>query len=201
LKEVDGGKGCTPVNGCHPVRSARFGMSSVSRDRVTIDLRGIGPLVRAAASARRLRVAAYARLALAKASEQTAAPSLPACQVERAGAVTKITLRLDPIDAELLLLGAAQVGLSYGAFVGRLLRGMPLPPPLADRVKDRDALIVSSDHLATLSADLAYLIRMLKRFEGDGAVRYGTAAQALMADVRQHLALASRVVTRNGAER
>jgi hypothetical protein len=198
---MDGRKGCTPVNGCHPPPSARFGMSGVSRDRVTIDLRGIGPLVRAAASARRLRVAAYARLALAEASEQPATPSLPASQAERAGAVTKITLRLDPIDAELLLLGAAQVGLSYGAFVGRLLRGMPLPPPLADRVKDRDALIVSSDHLATLSADLAYLIRMLKRFDGEGAVRYGAAAQALMADVRQHLALASRVVTRNGGER
>jgi hypothetical protein len=198
---MDGRKGYTPVNGCHSPPGARFGMSCVSRDRVTIDLRGIGPLVRAAASARRLRVAAYARLALAEASEQPATPSLPASQAERAGAVTKITLRLDPIDAELLLLGAAQVGLSYGAFVGRLLRGMPLPPPLADRVKDRDALIVSSDHLATLSADLAYLIRMLKRFDGEGAVRYGAAAQALMADVRQHLALASRVVTRNGGER
>jgi hypothetical protein len=60
---------------------------------------------------------------------------------------------------------------------------------------------VSSDHLATLSADLAHLVRVLKRFEGDGAVRYGAAAEALMADVRQHLALASRVVTRNGGER
>jgi hypothetical protein len=81
------------------------------------------------------------------------------------------------------------------------VRGTPLPAPLADRVKDRDALIASSDHLATLSADLAYLIRILKRFVGEGAVRYGAAAQALMADVRQHLALASRVVIRNGGER
>jgi hypothetical protein len=110
----------------------------------------------------------------------------------------KVTLRLDPLDAELLLLGAAQVGLSYGAFVARLLRGTPLPAPLADRVKDRDALIVSSDHLATLGADLASLIRMLKRFDGEGAVRYGAAAEALMVEVRQHLELASRVVSRNG---
>ena len=43
----------------------------------------------------------------------------------------KVTLRLDPLDAELLLLGAAHVGLSYGAFVARLLRGTPLPAPLA----------------------------------------------------------------------
>lgn len=127
-------------------------MASASRDRVTIDLRGIGPSVRAAAGARRLRVAAYARLALAEASNQPVAPSLPTLPIERAGAVMKVTLRLDPLDAELLLLSAAQVGLSYGAFVARLLRGIPLPAPLVARVKDRDALIVSSDHLATLSA-------------------------------------------------
>jgi hypothetical protein len=112
----------------------------------------------------------------------------------------KVTLRLDPLDAELLLLGAAHVGLSCGAFVARLLRGAPLPAPLTERVKDRDALIASSDHLATLSADLASLIRMLKRFDGEGAVRYGAAAQALMADVRRHLELASRVVSRNAGE-
>lgn len=175
-------------------------MASASRDRVTIDLRGIGPSVRAAAGARRLRVAAYARLALAEASNPAAEPLLPASPIERAGAVMKVTLRLDPLDAELLLLGAAQVGLSYGAFVARLLRGAQLPTPLADRVKDRDALIASSDHLATLSADLASLIRMLKRFDGEGAVRYGAAAQALMADVRRHLELASRVVARNAGE-
>ena len=175
-------------------------MASASRDRVTIDLRGIGPAVRAAASARRLRVAAYARLALSEASNQAATPSLPASPIEQANAVMKVTLRLDPLDAELLLLGAAHVGLSYGAFVARLLRGAPLPAPLADRVQDRDALIASSDHLATLSADLASLIRMLKRFDGEGAVRYGAAAQALMADVRHHLELASRVVSRNEGE-
>ena len=44
-------------------------MASASRDRVTIDLRGIGPSVRAAASARHLRVAAYARLGLRNPSE------------------------------------------------------------------------------------------------------------------------------------
>jgi hypothetical protein len=175
-------------------------MASASRDRVTIDLRGIGPSVRAAASVRRLRVAAYARLTLAEASNQAATPVPPATPIEQADTVMKVTLRLDPLDAELLLLGAAHVGLSYGAFVARLLRGTPLPAPLADRVKDRDALIASSDHLATLSADLATLIRMLKRFDGEGAVRYGAAAEALVADVRRHLELASRVVSRNAGE-
>ena len=175
-------------------------MADASRDRVTIDLRGIGPSVRAAASARRLRVAAYARLALAEASNGQGAPSMPASPIEQAGAAMKVTLRLAPSDGELLLLSAAHVGLSYGAFVARLLRGLPPPAPLVERVKDRDALFVSSDHLATLSADLASLIRMLKRFDGEGAVRYGAAAESLMVDVRRHLELASRVLARNGGE-
>jgi hypothetical protein len=72
-------------------------MASASRERVTIDLRGIGPSVRAAASARRLRVAAYARLALAEASNQAATPLPPASPIERADAVMKVTLRLDPL--------------------------------------------------------------------------------------------------------
>ena len=189
-----------PVNGCHASRTARLDMASASRDRVTIDLRGIGPSVRAAASTRRLRVAAYARLALAEVSNQPVAPSLPALPGERAKAIMKVTLRLDPPDAELLLLGAAQVGLSYGAFVARLLRGTLLPAPLPDRTKDRDALIVSSDHLATLSADLASLIRMLKTANSEGALRYRAAAESLMVEVRRHLKLASRVIARNAGE-
>jgi hypothetical protein len=175
-------------------------MAGASRDRVTIDLRGIGPSVRAAASARRLRVAAYARVALAEASNQPALPSLPSSPIERAGTVMKVTLRLDPVDAELLLLGAAQVGLSYGAFVARMLRGLPMPAPLTERVKDRDALIVSSDHLAALSADLASFIRMLKAGNSEGALRYRAAAESLVVEVRRHLELASRVVARNGGE-
>jgi hypothetical protein len=47
---------------------------------------------------------------------------------------------------------------------------------------------------------LASLIRTLKRFEGDGAIRYGAAAEALLVDVRRHLELASRVVSRNGGD-
>jgi hypothetical protein len=100
----------------------------------------------------------------------------------------------------LLLIRAAQVGLSYGAFVARLLRATPLPAPLTERVEDRDALIVSSDHLATVSADLASLIRMLKTANSEGAARYRAAAESLVVEVRRHLELASRVVVRKRGE-
>jgi hypothetical protein len=176
-------------------------MSSESRDRVTIDLRGIGPAVRAAASARRLRLAAYARLALAEASSGLAAPMAPAPAVGRAGAIVKITLRLDPADAELLSLGATHVGLSYGAFVARLLRGRPMPAPLPDRLADRDALIASTDHLATLGVDLASLVRLLTVGQGEDLARDYVRADSLVVDVRRHLELAARVLAHRAGDR
>jgi hypothetical protein len=41
---------------------------------------------------------------------------------------------------------------------------------------------------------------MLKAGDGEGAERYRAAAESLMVEVRRHLELASRVVSRNGGE-
>jgi hypothetical protein len=46
---MDGRIGGPPVNGCHAAPGARFDVAGASRDRVTIDLRGIGDAVRGAA--------------------------------------------------------------------------------------------------------------------------------------------------------
>ena len=61
---MDGRIGGPPVNGCHAASGARFDMASPSRDRVTIDLRGIGDAVRAAAACRGMGVAQLVRRAL-----------------------------------------------------------------------------------------------------------------------------------------
>ena len=61
---MDGRIGGSPVNGCHTASGARFDVASPSRDRVTIDLRGIGDAVRAAAACRGMSVAQLVRRAL-----------------------------------------------------------------------------------------------------------------------------------------
>ena len=61
---MDGRIGGPPVNGCHAASGARFDVAGASRDRVTIDLRGIGDAVRAAAACRGLGVAQLVRRAL-----------------------------------------------------------------------------------------------------------------------------------------
>jgi hypothetical protein len=148
-------------------------MAGIARDRLTIDLRGLGGAVRAAAGERRLPVAAFARLALAEAcgtANDRVEVNAPPHDSTRVHA--KLTLRLDAADADLLILKSSALGLPYGAYVGRLVRGVPLPVLAVDRATDRAALMTSCDRLAQLSADLAALIRMLRSANSEGAEKY-----------------------------
>lgn len=200
---MDGRIGGAPVNGSRTAcRRGPDAMAGVSRDRLTIDLRGLGGAVRAAAGERRLPVAAFARLTLAEACGaandhvDVAAPSRDSTRM-----AAKLTLRLDAADADQLILKSATLGLSYGAYVGRLVRGVPLPAPEADRAADRAALMTSCDRLAQLSADLAALIRMLRNANNEGARQYRASAMSLATDVRRHLDLASQVIAHQGGRR
>src|SRR5438045_3328726 len=108
-------------------------VTGTARDRVGIDLRGIGDAVRAAARARQTTVAAFAREALAGAVGALSEPATGRASDFHRSEIVKVTLRLQSLDAELLMLKSAALGLSYGAFVGRLIRGTPLPALAADR--------------------------------------------------------------------
>ena len=175
-------------------------MTGCGRDRVGIDLRGIGDAVRAAARARQTTVAAFAREALVEAVGAFSEPPTGVAGNLHRSEVAKLTLRLQSLDAELLVLKSAALGLSYGAFVGRLVRGAPLPAVAVDRAADRAALMASVDHLGQLSTDLSALIRMLRRADSEGAERYRNSATALVSDVRRHLDLASKVIARIAGE-
>lgn len=142
---MDGRIGGTPVFGCHGalVRPSQP-MTAPARDRVTIDLRGIGDAVRASAVSRGVTVAHFSRQALIEAIGMSAAgPAAPSAGYW-ASRKSKLTLRLYPHDFEVLVVNAAQLGLSYGDYVGRLAHGTPLP--LARRYR---AL------LDTMGADIA----------------------------------------------
>ena len=175
-------------------------MTGAARDRVSIDLRGIGDTVRVAARARQTTVAAFAREALLEAVGPLSERSMDVAGDLNRSEIVKFTLRLQSLDAELLMLKSGALGLSYGAFAGRLVRGTPLPALAAERAADRAALMASVDHLAQLSTDVSALIRMLRRANSEGAERYRNSAASLVSDVRRHLDLASKVIARNGGE-
>jgi hypothetical protein len=133
---MDGRMGGPPVNGCHGASGARFGVAGTSRDRVTIDLRGIGDAVRAAAACRGMGVAQLVRRALVMSLDlratATVAPVNPGSDGQTPDQVptretAKLTLRLPQAHADALMLNAGALGLSYGEYVVRLVDGSRLP--------------------------------------------------------------------------
>jgi hypothetical protein len=171
-------------------------MARSSRDRVTIDLRGIGDGVRAAAVARERTIAAFAREALVAASAlQSRAMGCLELQAQRPHRTTKLHLRMNEHEAEALVANARTLGLSYGEYVGRLVVGSPLPAPAAQRDVDRAALRESSDNLAVLAGDINSVIRLIRLNKASEAARdFGERMRGLEADVRRHIDLASRLV-------
>ncbi|MBK6470522.1 MAG: hypothetical protein IPF94_07245 [Betaproteobacteria bacterium] len=137
---------------------------------MTIDLRGIGDAVRAAAACRGMGVAQLVRRALVmsldlratamvapvnRGSDRQTPDQVPAREI------AKLTLRLSQAHADALMLNAGALGLSYGDYVGRLVAGSRLPQSVAERQADRAALLASNDRMAALSTDLVALVTLL----------------------------------------
>ena len=163
-----------------------------SRDRVTIDLRGIGDAVRGHAKAQGVPMATLARQALLDAIGPTSRPITAARPAHRdPRATVKITLRLATTDGERLILNAGALGLSYGDYVARLVNKTPLPARAAQRHADRHALLASTDELAVLAADLHALLHGLRTGRADEVELCRGLVESLDASVRSHLDRAS----------
>ena len=202
---MDGRIGGPPVNGCQAASDARFAMASPSRDRVTIDLRGIGDAVRAAASCRGMGVAQLVRRALVMSLDlratATAAPTDKGSDGQTPDLVptretAKLTLRLTRAHADALMLNAGALGLSYGDYVGRLVAGSRLPQPVAERQADRAALLASNDRMAALSTDLVALVALLRQVKVEQARPYRERLETADAEIRRHLDRASALIDR-----
>lgn len=89
-------------------------MPGPSRDRVTVDLRGVGERLRAQATARRMSTGAFVRRAVVLQLEDAANPAeelVPAA----VGAVVKLTLRVSAAHGVALATRARQADTSQGA--------------------------------------------------------------------------------------
>ena len=169
-------------------------MALPSRDRIGVDLRGIGDAVRAAACARHSTVAAFAREALVEAiGRPSTFPERMAAEFGRAG-IVKLTLRLREPAAEALIVNATGLGLSYGEYVARLVRQTPLPMPATERAADRAVLMASSDNLAAMSVDLAAFMRLLRLGKSAEVEKYRRRIETVDLDIRRHLDRVSALI-------
>lgn len=173
-------------------------MASPSRDRVTVDLRGIGDAVRAAAAGRGMGVAQIVRRAIVATLDMCATVEVASeADSQTLGqAMAKLTLRLPQPHADALILNAGTLGLSYGEYVARLVSGSRLPQPIAERQADRAALLASNDQLVTLSADLNALVALLRRADVERAKAYRDRLESADAEIRRHLDRASALIAR-----
>ena len=180
-------------------------MSGASRDRVTIDLRGIGDAVRAAAACRGMGVAQLVRRAVVMSLDLRATASVAPREKGSDGQTpgqavrqetAKLTLRLPQAHADALMLNAGALGLSYGDYVARLVDGSRLPQPLAERRADRAALLASNDRMAALSTDLVALVTLLRQVKVEQARPYRDRLETADAEIRRHLDRASALVNR-----
>jgi hypothetical protein len=167
-------------------------MARRPRDRVTIDLCGIGDAARAAAQARNTTLAVFARQALIAALPSDAGALLPHVEPRGDAAGTiKLSVRLSHDDSAVLAMQAAMLGLSQARLVALLIRRAELPRRSIERDADRAALRASTEQLAVLSVDLQQFMRLLRRGSSEGVARYAERLQAVDVNLRAHISRAS----------
>jgi hypothetical protein len=163
-------------------------VSADSRDRVTVDLRGLAPAVKAHAAARNMTLAAFARAAMVAALKQAETDPfhLSQCGGPDDGQPVKLTLSLPLRQASWLVEHARAAGLSYGTYLASVIDGTPAPGGLGEAAR---ALTASTAQLAAMSADLNDYARLLGRRDFAEAEEYRLRVLSLFDEVRQHIRL------------
>lgn len=171
-------------------------MARDHRDRVTVDLRGAGPVIQQRAAAQGVTVAALVRRAVVVLAESPEAEAAGPAGVDRTedGAHVKVTLRLPFAHALLLASRSRRAEVSQGIYVASLLEGHALPTASPDRREAIAALSRSTDQLAMLGMDLNGLMRLLGRVPDDRLEPYRAGVRSLSTRVQEHLDLASQLL-------
>ncbi len=170
--------------------------AAAMRDRVTIDLRGIRPLLQAQAAKRQMTAAALVRRAVMAMLDDAPSDAGDSRSTDGTSGtqVVKVTLRLPVAHAVVLASRARVADMSQGTYVARLIDGTPAQPPAPDHTRAVAALMASTDRVAVLSADLNAFMRLLGRTPRSELEPYRASIRSLADDVRVHLASAAALV-------
>ena len=172
-------------------------MAPSSRDRISVDLRGLKATLFERARVRGCSPSGLVRDALIKVLGQPD-PSSPDCDASGGRVPTegrvRLSLRMGRDEARSILATARQAGLTPGAFVADLVASMPLSLSCAGRKEQIAALIGSNAELSTLSRDIYRLTSLLRQGNVRAVQEYRQRLDTLVGDVRSHLSLASGVL-------
>jgi hypothetical protein len=194
-----------------------------SRDRITIELRGLREPLHAHAAARGVTTAALARATLkawldeanigsssngngngnshshsnsnSNSNSNQAAQHKPVT-VACSEAAVKVTLRLPAAQAMLLAQRARAADVAQGIYVAGLIDSAPPVPLPANHAAAIAALVGSTDQLATTGTDLNAFARSLSLLSAPELERCRVGVVALADEVRRHLAVAAPLLAK-----
>ena len=172
-------------------------MAPSSRDRISVDLRGMKAALVARAQARGLSPSDFVRSSVADALGQPwdgeGAPAQPSAAASTADRV-RLSLRMSRTEVQATMTAARAAGMPVGAYVAGLVAGVPVLSNAAGRDAHIAALTASNAELSTLSRNLHDLTSLLRRGSVRAAQEYREMLDTVAQDVRGHLTLASAVL-------
>ena len=197
---MNGGIGCAPAIGCHAAHPRGWPVVAANvRDRVTIDLRGLGAAQQARAKARQLTAAALARAAIAAMLREESAPQAsvadgghPTVEPHR---VIKVTVRLTVAHAVRLATLARAADESQGAYLASLIDGLPPPIKPPDHTDLIVGLAASTTELAAVASDINAFMRLLTQDSRHVAAHVQERWYRFAEEIRDHLSLASATLS------
>lgn len=172
-------------------------MATSSRDRISVDLRGLGARLHARAKMDGASPSAFVRSAVAKALDRSDGrqefKDLVNDRADRAHRA-RLCLRMKPVHAALVAAGARQSGLNLGDYVGGLVESVPVLVR-GGGYRDHIAELRSSNcEMATLSRNIHRLATLLGQGDLQQARPYREMLDDVAGEVRAHLELAARVL-------
>ena len=157
-------------------RTGLWGLTPLSRDRISVDLRGLRASLLDQARARGVTLSDLVRGVLAAAlgavdSHQRLLGS--ATHRSLASGRVRLSLRLTAEQARAITLAAKAAGHSTGDFVSGLVAGVPVLSAGANRTDHLAALIASSAEISTLSRNATFIINFDTSPALIGTARFG----------------------------
>lgn len=172
-------------------------MTPASRERLTVDLRGLKATLIEHAREQGVTPSDVARDALVSVlscTQRAVTPDVPTDKPED-GPRTRVSMRMHRDDARALVGAASRARQPLGAFVAGLLCGIPAITRGEGTRDHVAALVTSNAELAALSRDVRHLSTLLRQGSVRAAQEYRATLDALDGDVRSHLVLAAQVLS------
>jgi hypothetical protein len=173
-------------------------MAPSSRDRISVDLRGLKAALIERARVHGASPSDFIRTALADAlSEPPPSPSMrarPQSDFSSSDGRVRLSLRLSRQDKQAIVFAADRAGLSIGAYVAGLAAGIPAVSNGTVLADNLCALVASNAAMAALSRNLHHLTSLLGLGSIRAAQEYRDVLDSTAGEVRRHLAFASAVL-------